>query len=714
MKNTMQFRKIGGSNQLLLAKAENLEQILQLDEAHWAVNAMPLEAVITDPEFLTFLDTDGNGRIRPAELKNAISWLISILRDYRGIDEGSEILHLDAINPDHPEGAVLRGAAELALRNLGAEDRATLSLTQIRDTKTIISVGSNNGDGIITPEDARDPAIADCIRAVMTCCGTKPDLCGNPGIDLETLERFVQEGNIYLQWLKTGMEEPDLAPYGSRTLEFYTLYASLHDKLNEYFFFCDCMTEEEVRFGSTEKIDPLNTNAMQTFIDHAPLSRPSASSTLSLTGWINPKRKDSLKEFFRLCTELGTISAPDVLTEAEWNEMQKRFEPRTKWVAGKPAGKFDTLSFEQLTTCLSERETGELKRMMENDRSAEREISACSQLRKLILYQKYMLDFVNNFVSLGRLFDPTRLSLIQPGALTMDGRRFTLASLVKDLAEHKKIVQRSDICVMYLELTTGKAPNERKMVLAIAITSGTMRNIFVGKRGVYQTSDGTEWDAKIIDLVQQPVSFTEALLTPFYKFGEFIGKQADRFFSVKAQNVETGISKTVVQAANTPPPAVTAPAAPQKQQTPAVSGSMMLMGGGVGLAALGSSFAFIANSLKSVSFWNVIAVFVGIVFIISAPVMLVSIVKLQHRCISDFFAASGWAINPKMRLSRKMGRLFTYRPKLPYSIFLKGDMIELFSQDFARKTRYKLLFILYLILLICALVSGYILFRVCL
>ena len=78
-----------------------------------------------------------------------------------------------------------------------------------------------------------------------------------------------------------------------------------------------------------------------------------------------------------------------------------------------------------------------------------------------------------------------------------------------------------------------------------------------------------------------------------------------------------------------------------------------------------------------------------------------------------WIAGSG-TVTGKMRLSRKMGRLFTYRPKLPYSIFLKGDMIELFSQDFARKTRYKLLFILYLILLICALVSGYVLFRVCL
>ena len=56
MKNSMLFRKIGGSRQLVLDKAENLEQIPQLDEAYWAVNAMPLEAAVTDPEFLSFLD----------------------------------------------------------------------------------------------------------------------------------------------------------------------------------------------------------------------------------------------------------------------------------------------------------------------------------------------------------------------------------------------------------------------------------------------------------------------------------------------------------------------------------------------------------------------------------------------------------------------------------------------------------------------------------
>ena len=707
MKNTMRFRKIGGSSQLLLAKAENLEQILQLDEAHWAVNAMPLDAVITDPEFLSFLDTDANGRIRPTELKEAIAWLIAILKDYRGIDEGSDILRLDAINTAHPEGEVLRSAAELVLRNLGAENRETLSLAQIRDTKTIISVGSSNGDGIITPADTADPEIAASITTVMTCCGTKPDLCGDPGIDEEILDQFLREGTLLLQWRKTGREEA-LNPFGGRTEEFYALYKRLREKINEFFMFCSSMTEEDLRFGATAKTDPLNAAEMQAFIDGAPMAMPHSNAVLSLQNWINPNWRPPVKDFLALGKELGASTDAGILTESEWNRIEAIFEARVKWDTEKPGTKFDSLTFDQLEASLSPEKADVLKQMMEKDRAASREISACGQLRKLILFQKYMLDFVNNFVSLDRLFDPHRLSLIQPGVLTMDGRRFTLASLVTNLAEHKKIVQRSDICVMYLELSTGKAPDGRKMTLAVAITSGTMRNIFVGKHGVYRTADGTEWDAKVIDLVQQPVSFTEALQMPFYRFGEFMGKQADRFFSAKAQNVETGIAKTVADAANANP----AVQPQQKQQTPAISGSMMLMGGGVGLAALGSSFAFIANSLKNVSFWNVAAVFVGIVLIISAPMMLVSIVKLQNRCISDFFAASGWAINPKMRLSRKMGRLFTYRPALPYSIFLKDDIVEFFSRDFNRKPRYGFLVMLYLILLFCGLVAGYLLFQI--
>ena len=701
MKNTMQFRKIGGSCQLVLAKAENLEQILQLDEAYWAVTAMPVEAAITDPEFLAFLDSDGNKRIRPAELKSAITWLTSLLRDYSGIDNGSDVLSLDALNPEHAEGPVLLSAAKLVLENLGAEDKTHLSLAQIRDKKSIIAAGNSNGDGIITPCSTQDPMLSACINDIITCCGSKQDLSGQPGIDAEILDAFIKNGSEHLKWLKTGRDEAAASPYGDRAVDFYSLYAVLREKINEFFFFCGGMVDDDSRFGATTQTDPLNTDAMQTFINKAPVAIPVQSALLSLNRWINPNWKDRLSDFFALARELNMIADPAVLTEPEWRAIEKSYADRSTWYAQKTEDNFDSLTLEQLEQYLAEETVSRLRGMLTDDLSVAGEIAACEQLRKLILFQQHMLEFVNNFVTLDRLFDPNRLSMIQPGVLTMDGRHFTLASSVTNLAEHKKIVQRSDICVMYLELSTGTADKLRKMTLAVAITSGTMRNIFVGKHGVYLTADNTEWDAKIIDLVQQPVSFTEALQTPFYRFGEFVGKQADRFFSAKVQNMENDVTKTVTQAANAKPPAD-----PAKQQTPAVSGSMMLMGGGVGLAALGSSVAFIANSLKNVSLWNVVAVFAGIILIISGPIMLVSVIKLLNRCVSDFFAASGWAINPKMRLSRKMGRLFTYRPKFPQSIFLKGDIVELFSRDFNRRPRTRFLVVLFLFLLLCGIAAG--------
>lgn len=703
MKNTMRFRKIGGSRQLVLDRAETLEQILALDEALWAVTAMPVEAVIMDKEFLTFLDADGNGRIRPEELKNAIRWLTGVLKDYSGIDQASDTLQLSALNPCHPDAGVLLASALLVLDNLGSEDKTRIQLSQVRDKKSIIAAGNNNGDGIVTPANTEDPAIAKYISDIIVCSGSKPDLSGEPGIDEAILNDFIKEGTAHLEWLKTGRDDDRNSPYGGKVADFYALYATIREKINEFYTFCGGLVDDnDARFGSTQKVDPLNVDEMDQFIRNAPVAMPSPSNLLSVKKWMNPLWKNKILDFLALAKELGAVDDEEFLTEQEWRSIEKSFVVRSGWNARKTNDKFDSLEIETLEDYLSEEKIGTLRDMIAADLSVAKEITACDMLRKLILFQQNMLIFVNNFICLGDLFDPQSLSVIQPGRLIMDGRHFTLMSNVTNLAEHKKIIARSNICVMYLELNTGKAPDSKKMTLAAAITSGSMRNIFIGKTGVFMTKDGIEWDAKVIDLIQQPVSFSEALQMPFYKLGEFAGKQADKFFSTKSKNVEMDISKQVTDAASkkNPPPANPA-------QTPAISGSMMLMGGGVGLAALGSSFAFIANSLKNVSFWNVIGVFIGIALIISAPVLLVSLIKLWSRCISDFFAAGGWAINPKMRLSRKMGLLFTYRPALPQSILLKQDLVKVFAKRFVPASNYLRNTILTILILLIGIAAGY-------
>ena len=220
------------------------------------------------------------------------------------------------------------------------------------------------------------------------------------------------------------------------------------------------------------------------------------------------------------------------------------------------------------------------------------------------------------------------------------------------------------------------------MTLAVAVTSGNIRNLFIGKHGIFYAVDGSVWDARIIDLIQQPVSISEALKMPFFRFGEFVARLADRFFSTKSTEVQKTLEKTITTGAVLTPPA---PAPAAKPQTPAVSGSMMLMGGGIGIAAIGSSVAFIIKSLQNISILNVLAVLLGIILIFGGPMVVISLVKLYRRNISRFLEANSCAVNRPMRLSRKLGLVFTFAPPLPRAGLLKEDLVDLFRKPTVSK-----------------------------
>ena len=97
---------------------------------------------------------------------------------------------------------------------------------------------------------------------------------------------------------------------------------------------------------------------------------------------------------------------------------------------------------------------------------------------------------------------------------------------------------------------------------------------------------------------------------------------------------------------------------------------MLLMGGGVGLAAIGSSIAFMAQALHNISLWSVIGVLLCVMLIFGGPVVVVSLVKLYRRNVAGFLEAGGWALNKRMRLSRKMGLIFTSQPRIPVTTLL--------------------------------------------
>lgn len=688
-KDHILFRHIGSCRQPSISCAADMKKIVELDSALWAVNSMPIDSVVADAEFLKFLDSDGNGRVRPDELRNALKWMLGVLKDYSNVNAGSDVLKIDAFNEEHPDSAMLKASFQLILSNMHLDGQETLSLVELRNTASIIGAGNSNGDGIVTLENTGDADLARVIGNVMRICGSKTDLSTLQGIDDDLLTEYIKRASVQRDWLKAGIQIEMQSVYRENAGDFFKNYQTVKEKLEEFFTLCGALSnEDEERFAAQTKVDPQNVQAIQEFIKNAPAAQLSAKKMLDMSRWVNPLWKNQLQSFMSKAFEVGAIANDTILTFEEWNEIIKNFAPRLQWNSTGADEKFADMTLEAIELDLDENTICKLRELIEHDRSVSTEIKAVETLRKLALYQKFMLKYVNNFVSLSELFDPNLLSMVQPGYVIMDGRYFTLNVCVTNLAEHKKIIQRSNICVMYLALESTVNKEVRKMTVATAVTSGTMRNIFIGKCGLFYAGDGTEYDAKVIDFVQQPVSFFEALMQPFYSFGNFITKQADKFFSTRSKDVESVLNKQVDSAAKGKGTIIDPKAV---QQTPAISGSMLLMGGGVGLAALGSSVAFIAKSVQQVAAWKIVAVLFGIAFTISAPMMLVSISKLLNRRVSDFFAAGGWAVNLQMRLSRKMGLLFTRRPKIPFGVTLRGDLLDLVKYDEkkSRKNRKK-------------------------
>ena len=694
----MMFRRIGGAGQLALRDIDDLPHVLELDEAHWALTGIDIDFLRTDRQFLDFIDEDHNGIIQADEVKRAVAWFLAHIRPEARPELGSPELRLASIDASAPEGAALFAAARVVLRNLGIPDSPVLSLSQIRNDDGILSNACCNGDGVITPGcftgDCREgasaipenPHLAEIVSRIMEIIGSCRDLTGAEGINRELLDSFRSGAEQYLSWYEAPENRPELLrPCGERTADFAAAVENLQERIDRYFLHCaalDFLPGLSCRPPLVEGDGDLPESApMQELLEKLPIATPRPDRVLDFSAPLNPLYE---KELHALAAHpaMAEFLTGSVLSEAMWRRLTSLLAPCLEWKNAEPDKAYEKIEPAILKQWLTDGSLEELRRRIDEDLTIARELTAYHSLIKLTLFQQYLLEFLNNYVSLGALFNPRAASMLQTGKLVMDGRHYTFATPVKNLAEHKRIATMSDICVLYVEATTGRTENARRMTLAVAVTSGNIRNLFIGKHGIFYAVDGSVWDARIIDLIQQPVSISEALKMPFFRFGEFVARLADRFFSTKSTEVQKTLEKTITTGAVLTPPA---PAPAAKPQTPAVSGSMMLMGGGIGIAAIGSSVAFIIKSLQNISILNVLAVLLGIILIFGGPMVVISLVKLYRRNISRFLEANSCAVNRPMRLSRKLGLVFTFAPPLPRAGLLKEDLVDLFRKPTVSK-----------------------------
>ncbi len=285
-------------------------------------------------------------------------------------------------------------------------------------------------------------------------------------------------------------------------------------------------------------------------------------------------------------------------------------------------------------------------------------------------------------MSFPNLYNPQTRSLFEMGTLIIDGRQITFTMKVQDRQVHKKIAEKSCMYLLYVEVS-GRQDKDIKFEIVAAVTSGTAGRLHLGKRGIFFTVDGREWDARIVDIVENPISIYESVRAPFQQVTGFIRKQIDKFTKSRQGKVEEGF---------------TAPSASGMTRD-------LLLGGGVAIAALGTSFAYITKALSQVKPVHILITLVGIATAILLPGIIAGFIKIRKRNMSALLEASGWAVNVHMRLNATLGRLFTHVPNLPKGARREHrDVVAQFVKEFGRPSlRSKKLSMAVLIILLIAL-----------
>ena len=667
------FRKYGGSYQLKIRDAQDLEKIQVLDEVHWACTSITTDSLNCDDAFISFVDTDKNGRIRPGELKAAQSWLFRILADRSRLVERSDVLRLNDIDMHHNEGQNLRATAEVILNNLNIPSAQEISLDQVRNVQSIMAGSANNGDGIIPPEATHDPDLAQFIENVMDTVGSALDACGKPGINEEHLKDFFDEAEAYLAWKAKGkipqkQDTTEVMFWGAETSQAYELVASLDGKIEQFFTQCAIVKFDEravaqmqfFRQKELEEIDFTDKSVMEDRLKDGPLALPNPEGILDLEGMINPLYMDRLLVLKENVLRRALEGPVKYLTEKEWGKVKSIFLAYRTWLESKQELKVEKLGVDNLRNYLNESYRERTSELIAKDLAVADELNQIYNLEKLILYQRWLIELANNFVSFENLYNPKDRALFEMGTLIIDGRQISFTMKVQDRQVHKKISERSYMYLLYVEIT-GRQSNDIKFEIVAPVTSGSADGLRIGKRGIFFTIDNCEWDAEIIDIVINPISPWESVKAPFQQFANMVKKQIDKFTKLRQEKLESTIS------------------------TPSASGIArdLLLGGGLAIAALGSAFAYITKTLSQVEPVPVLVVFLGLIAVVLLPGIMIGYAKIRKRDMGLLLEAMGWAVNIRMRLSAGLGQLFTRIPPLPKSARKeKKDALVQFVREF--------------------------------
>ena len=749
-KAPVRFFRAGGFDQLLLEKAADLGYLRDLDQTLWVASSCPTRGLKLDTETLDFVDSDGDGRIRIPEILGVVDWVSMVLKDASTLPEGSDSIRLGQINTDCDDGAQIYQTIGRIHENLGLKGENAITLDQALDRSGIFAVVKSNGDGVMPVSAAESEPVGELIQNILDTVGGVNDKSGRIGVTAEGVDAFYVALETYLDWwamghpcdgrrfstkavepdavrergedaepgqLEAAMQKettlrekadeaeappvevtmgPELNPtvfvLGDQTPAALAAVNAIRDRVEDFYrqtevaaFDACAVAFLNFNEADLQSLSGRRRDDVESMLKKVPLARVEGGAPLPLKENVNPAFANPLDTLNRDAVAVVLGEEKEVLKREEWAEILKTLAPYEQWLNDKTGSDVEPLGIERIGQLLRQPEHREaLNALIQVDAALAAEIAAVCQVEKLLRLHRDLFRLLNNFVSLPEFYDKGSSAIFQMGTLFIDGCALNLCVEVLDLKQHVAIAKNSGIFLVYV--TANRAGEAKDLTFCAAVTNRNVGRISVGKNAVFYDRFGNDWDARVIQVVENPISLRESVWAPFKKVGDLISAQMEKLVSSRQQAFNksisssiTGLDKKVGRIPATPPPATPPPA-------PSNIGGLMA-GGGVAIAAVSSSVAYLAQTLSKINDVYVLyTIFVIAAFVIG-PSVILGFFKLRSRDIGMILEACGWAINGRMRINLALARDLTHIGKLPPgSIRIPYAYVEREARRRSRKT----------------------------
>lgn len=691
------FATIGGVKRVQLERGADLAHLDELDPKLWTALSCPVQGLEIDAATLRLIDTDGDGQIRVPEVLAAVRWMLGILKNPDDLLLQEDSLPLAAIDPLKENGARLLESAKVILHNLGHTHDERLSLSLTGDTLSIFANSLLNGDGLITPASAADPAIAQLIGEIMATQGSEPDRSGAPGIGYAQLHAFYEAIDSWLAAHDALAADARLQPFGEQTEAALHALDAVSERIDDYFLRCRLAAYDPAAAAAlnlqTERVMAITHRKLSEALDEIagyPLARIEAGRPLPLKAGLNPAWEAPMAELVRLC-KLGTS-----LDEIGWQQLKNVLEPFRQWLSSRHGHSVAPLGLDRCRALQSGPEREIITQLIAADLELADEVASILEVDQLVRYYRDLFRLLQNFVTFHDFYAPGREAIFQAGTLYIDQRSTELCMKVLDMNRHNAMVGLSGMFLLYCDCRRRATGEEMRIVAAL--TNGDIDNLVEGRNALFYDRLGRDWDATVVKIVDNPISIRQAFWTPYRKVSRFIEQQVNNFAAAQETKSDKMLTDGVGEAAGKAEQAALAPAAAATPATPFDVGKFVGIFAAISLAlgAIGTALASVVSGFMGLVWWKMPIAIAGILLLISGPSMLLAWLKLRRRNLAPLLDANGWAINARATVNIRFGNTLTRLAELP-----EGANIN-FVDPLAGKKRP----FLPLILLLCLLAGA--------